>query len=87
MTQWPEDVVERVARAIYKNNPATHNGQPMSWEECAHAFPERLTECTEDAEAAIATANGTVARATALVSIARRRIPMNALFRILEPSG
>ena len=30
---------------------------------------------------------GTVTRAAALVSIARRRIPMNTLFRILEPRG
>lgn len=47
-------LVEAAAKAIYRNNPATSNGIAMSWEDCAEAFPERIAECTEDAEAAIA---------------------------------
>jgi hypothetical protein len=46
--------VRRAAIAIYQNNPATSSGRPMSWEDCAKVFPERIVECIADAEAALA---------------------------------
>lgn len=53
--QPPTDAeVERVARAIYGNNPATSNGKAMSWEDCTEIFPGRISECWDDARTAIA---------------------------------
>jgi len=47
------EVVERVARALYANNPATSNSKPMTWGDCFDVFPERIEECLTDAKIVI----------------------------------